>query len=256
LEDGVDISKLANGKRISRRTTLILLGMTGTLAACAPSGILAGSHPEDSKALIPTASVAGGEPSVNKGSKQNKKNEQVYIIIHGLINETSAYNIYDIASKVVISGISHINIVISSSGGNTREALAIYNFLRGLPVAITTYNIANIDSCANIIFLAGDKRIASPNARFMMHPITSGLTGDGTMNVFKWKLEGIAFDQNAFETIYRNRTSMDSNTIEKIRTDTIYFDAYEARKFGIVNSVTEFRMPQNAKIFPIIPVTS
>jgi hypothetical protein len=49
---------------------------------------------------------------------------------------------------------------------------------------------------------------------------------------------------------------MDSNTIEKIRTDTIYFDAYEARKFGIVNSVTEFRMPQNAKIFPIIPVTS
>jgi len=45
-----------------------------------------------------------------------------------------------------------IYLLISSSGGNVSEGLNLAAFMKSLPVRITTHNIGQTDSIANVIF--------------------------------------------------------------------------------------------------------
>ncbi|MBF8463763.1 Clp protease [Klebsiella michiganensis] len=63
-----------------------------------------------------------------------------------------------------------INLHISSSGGEITSGFTAYNFIKTLPIPVNTYNISNIDSIANAIFLAGTHRFANSGSRFLLHP--------------------------------------------------------------------------------------
>lgn len=65
-----------------------------------------------------------------------------------------------------------IYLLISSPGGNVSEGLNIGAFMRALPVEITTHNIGQTDSIANVIFAAGKKRYATQNASFLFHGVS------------------------------------------------------------------------------------
>jgi len=63
---------------------------------------------------------------------------------------------------------------ISSKGGDVDAGFTLYNFLISLQskLTVTMHNIGTIDSIANIIFIAGGKRYAAPNAAFLFHGYT------------------------------------------------------------------------------------
>lgn len=65
-----------------------------------------------------------------------------------------------------------IYLIISSGGGNVFEGLTIAAFMKTLPVKITTHNIGQTDSIANVIFAAGATRYANPNASFLFHGVS------------------------------------------------------------------------------------
>jgi ATP-dependent protease ClpP protease subunit len=65
------------------------------------------------------------------------------------------------------SGVQHLHLLISTPGGSVMHGLTAYNFLRALPLKLTTHNIGNVDSIGNVIFLAGERRYACPHATFM-----------------------------------------------------------------------------------------
>jgi ATP-dependent Clp protease protease subunit len=65
-----------------------------------------------------------------------------------------------------------IYLLISSPGGNVQEGLNIASFIRTLPVQITTHNIGQTDSIANVIFAAGRQRYANQNASFLFHGVS------------------------------------------------------------------------------------
>jgi ATP-dependent Clp protease, protease subunit len=65
-----------------------------------------------------------------------------------------------------------IYLLISSAGGNVSEGLNLAAYMRSLPVPITTHNIGQTDSIANVIFAAGAKRIANSNASFLFHGVS------------------------------------------------------------------------------------
>ncbi len=65
-----------------------------------------------------------------------------------------------------------IYLLISSSGGNVAEGLNMAAFMRTLPIQITTHNIAQTDSIANVIFAAGTRRYANTLASFMFHGVS------------------------------------------------------------------------------------
>lgn len=67
--------------------------------------------------------------------------------------------------------VKSIGLLISTPGGDVNEGVLLFNALRTLPVSITTYNVGNVDSIGNVVFLAGDQRVASPSSTFMFHGV-------------------------------------------------------------------------------------
>lgn len=76
---------------------------------------------------------------------------------------------------------TEINYFISSNGGDVDSGFTLYNFLVSLrgKMKITMHNTGTIDSIANVIFLAGQKRYAAPNASFLFHGIVMNFNAGG-----------------------------------------------------------------------------
>jgi ATP-dependent protease ClpP protease subunit len=66
----------------------------------------------------------------------------------------------------------NIYLIISSGGGNVFEGLSLASFMKTLPVKITTHNIGQTDSIANVIFGAGTTRYATANSSFLFHGVS------------------------------------------------------------------------------------
>lgn len=76
---------------------------------------------------------------------------------------------------------TEIYYFISSNGGDVDSGFTLHNFLLSIQskIAITMHNIGTIDSIANVIFLAGQKRYAAPNASFLYHGIVMNFNAGG-----------------------------------------------------------------------------
>lgn len=93
------------------------------------------------------------------------------------VNVSTVSVLQDQCLKALANGATSINLHISSSGGETTAGFTAYNFLKSLPVPITTHNISNVESIANVIFMAGSVRKANPLSRFLLHPLHWGFNG-------------------------------------------------------------------------------
>src|SRR5207253_6450721 len=93
--------------------------------------------------------------------------QRIYLVFSLAITTQNVQKLLLECTKWTNQGTKEIYILFASYGGNVAAGIAAYNALRALPVKLITHNIGNVDSIANIIFLAGQERIAVPHATFM-----------------------------------------------------------------------------------------
>jgi ATP-dependent protease ClpP protease subunit len=67
--------------------------------------------------------------------------------------------------------IHRVVLDVSSPGGQVESAMSIYRALRSVPFELVTRNVGEVASMGNLVFLAGDRRFATPEATFLLHPI-------------------------------------------------------------------------------------
>lgn len=79
---------------------------------------------------------------------------------------------------------SEIIFLIASGGGDVDSGFVLYNYLVSLKptISIGMHNVGKIDSIANVIFAAGQKKYASPNASFLFHGVSMNLNGSFNSN--------------------------------------------------------------------------
>ena len=65
-----------------------------------------------------------------------------------------------------------IYLLMSSGGGSVSEGLNLAAYMKALPVHITTHNIGQTDSIANVVFAAGTTRYATQNSSFLFHGVS------------------------------------------------------------------------------------
>ena len=75
-------------------------------------------------------------------------------------------------------GTTQFILLISSPGGSVIHGLSAYNYLKGLPVTITTHNFGSVDSIGVILFCSGSKRLSVPQARFLLHGVSAGFQNE------------------------------------------------------------------------------
>ncbi len=157
--------------------------------------------------------------------------------------------------QAVSSGATQLTLLISSSGGSTLEAFALYNFLRALPCEIITYNIGTIQSVANVVFLAGAKRLASIYSRFMFHDLAWSYGNQETLDrrQMEERTQSIDWDADTFVQIMTSQTPMTKEEIVSLHLfdrPTI-IDPLYAQTLGIVHEVADAKIPVGAALYNV-----
>jgi ATP-dependent protease ClpP protease subunit len=180
-----------------------------------------------------------------------QSNAEHYVVFEGPINDTNTSRLMSIIALQIPKGLKEIHLVVGTGGGSIADALLTYGFLCALPTTLTTYNLSTVASAGVIIYLAGEKRIAAPNAVFQFHDATLNFSrppASMTLHEFIDGKTSLTMNLERMEQIYRDRTSLTPAQIEEFHQHTVFFDATAAHNAGIVHEVAAFRIPPGAAI--------
>lgn len=169
------------------------------------------------------------------------------------VNSETVNALLKVCNGVVSSDFSHLHLMISSQGGGMEVGFALYNQLMSLPVELTTYNIGSINSVANIIFLAGKKRVASPSATFLLHETFWGIPNatqlrHAQVNEISESL--LAEDARLKKTIL-SKTSFDKEYLDRLILKGSTLSAEEALKFKMIDYIDELQIPDGSELIQI-----
>lgn len=178
-------------------------------------------------------------------------NAEHYVVFEGPINDTNTSRLMSIISTLIPKGPKEIHLIVGTGGGNIPDTLLTYGFLCALPAKLITYNLSRVESAGTIIYLAGERRIAAPNAFFGFHHVTqifSKPPTNMTLDEFTDEKTSLAMNLERMEQIYRERTSLTPAQIEEFRQHSVFFDAAAAQNAGIAHEVVALRIPPGAAI--------
>lgn len=179
--------------------------------------------------------------------------EETFLRVTAPITPHSAQRLLQVIDQKYQAGFRKIHLLLSTPGGSVAHGIAIYNFLRGIPMEVVTHNFGTVDSIGIIIFCAGETRLSVPHARFFLHPISMGLNQGAHVDEH-WLREHSALlkiDQENISKIIAARCGKDPNAVLKHIGDRTSLNPEEAKQYGLINRIEENLLPMSADFVPI-----
>jgi ATP-dependent protease ClpP protease subunit len=138
--------------------------------------------------------------------------------------------------------------MIASNGGDVDSGFVLYNFLQALQggMQVTMHNIGNIDSIANVIFLSGSQRFASPNASFHFHGVAMNVRGPMNRNALKETLSRCEGMENRIMRTINTRSKLSTEALEGLFSQGEGKDVDFALEHGIIHGIKEPSIPVGA----------
>jgi len=135
-------------------------------------------------------------------------------------------------------GVSQFTILISSPGGSVFHGLSAYNYLKGLPITITTHNFGSVDSIGVVLFCGGSNRLSVPQARFLLHGVSVGFRNERLEEKqLEERLKGLKIDiENIAKVIAANTGKTVEDVTQAILERTI-LNPDEAKAWGLVHDI-------------------
>ncbi|TFV94011.1 hypothetical protein E4K72_18520 [Oxalobacteraceae bacterium OM1] len=175
-------------------------------------------------------------------------------IVHyiGPIHAESASTVRNLCLMALKDGAARLELHLSTEGGNTTAGFALYNFLKALPVPLTTHNIGSVESIGVPIFLAGGERFAAPRTRFLIHPLHWGfgdLTSADHGRISEWR-DCLDFDAERYREVFDEATCNAGERIDItpcLRSHARIFTPPQARAAGIIHAERPALIPARDK---------
>jgi ATP-dependent protease ClpP protease subunit len=126
-------------------------------------------------------------------------NKTIYINFFDGIDPTKVNKFIQFTTDVIRQhDPKELYFFIASNGGDVDSGFVLYNFLISLQskITITMHNTGTIDSIANVIFAAGQKRYAAPNASFLFHGVSMNMQGGVSRTILKESLSRLEGMEN------------------------------------------------------------
>ena len=136
-------------------------------------------------------------------------------------------------------GNEDINLFINSPGGSVTAGLAIYDTMQFIRPDVATYVMGQACSMGSFLAQAGarDKRFVLPEARTMIHRVSSGTPGTrGTVHVQELEFEDA---RRSFEESKRINERLTELYVKHNTAGKTYEQLYEAMKFDTFLSAKE-----------------
>jgi ATP-dependent Clp protease protease subunit len=176
---------------------------------------------------------------------------EIYVSFSADINPTTAEVLIQAMANIANRNILKVNLLLSTNGGSVMHGMNIYNVLRAMPFTLDIYNVGNVDSIGNVIFQAGNRRFASPQATFMFHGVGIGSPGNsepwGELALTE-KLNNVRTDQARITDIMATKTTMSSAVIEDLFLRSKTKNTTEALTDGIIDEIKDPQILQGAEI--------
>lgn len=136
-------------------------------------------------------------------------------------------------------GIRDFIILISSPGGSVIHGLSAYNYLKGLPVSITTHNFGSVDSIGIVIYCAGSRRLSVPQARFLFHGVSAQFRGDQNLEekLLEERLKGLRADVENIAKVIAANTNKSAEDITNAMVERTTLTPEEAKAWGLVHEI-------------------
>ncbi len=133
---------------------------------------------------------------------------------------------------------TEISFYINSPGGSVSSTLAIYDTMQFLECPIATFCMGVAASGAAILLAAGTKgkRYCLPHAKVMIHQPWSGGIGGQASDV-EIEMVEILKEKTRLNQILANHTGRTLAEIEAETERNRYFNAAEAKAFGLVDEI-------------------
>ena len=130
-----------------------------------------------------------------------------------------------------------ISLYINSPGGSISAGMVIYDTMQLIPNDVVTVAMGLAASMGQFLLCAGSagKRYATPNTRVMMHQPSGGL--GGTASDIKIQAEQMLFIKKRMAKLIAEHTGQSVETIEADSDRDRWFDAEEAKVYGLIDHV-------------------
>jgi ATP-dependent protease ClpP protease subunit len=176
-----------------------------------------------------------------------------YIVFMADVQSTQVGKLRQAITDAVNAGETEIYLALSSGGGSVVEGLSVAAFLKSLTITVTTHNIGQTDSVANVIFAAGAHRYANTNSSFLFHGIAMQLNQTLNEHQLNETYENAKRLRSAISSAFSLYTGVPLTDVEAlmIRDGGSILSSAEALTKTIVHEVRELSIPQGTQIITI-----
>src|SRR5215471_18632488 len=181
--------------------------------------------------------------------ERGARGEREYDIYSRLLNDRIIFlgtPVDDQIANLIVAQLLHlesedpdkdISIYINSPGGSVYAGLAIYDTMNFIKPDVQTICVGIAMSMGALLLAGGapGKRMALPNAKILIHQVSSGFQGQATDIEIHAK-EVIELRRRLDEIIAHHS----GKDVEKVRSDTerdYFMSSEEGREYGIIDRV-------------------
>ena len=134
-----------------------------------------------------------------------------------------------------------LTILYSGEGGSTDQSIALYNFIKSLPVPVHMHGIGHIGSAAIPVFLAGAHRTCTSHARFLFHQYDWVFTEPQTLHGIDEAVQRLKSDIELARTIIQSQTDVPDDILKTLdgRAAPVILTPDRAKAFRVVEKVCE-----------------
>ena len=183
--------------------------------------------------------------------EQTSRGERSFDIYSRLLNERIVFlgtPIDDQIANLIVAQLLHlesedpdkdISIYINSPGGSVYSGLAVYDTMQFIKPDVSTICVGIAMSMGALLLAGGakGKRMALPNAKILIHQVSSGFQGQATdIEIHAREIIDI---RKRLDQIIANHTEQ---SLEKVTRDTerdYFMSAPEAVEYGIIDRVID-----------------
>lgn len=183
----------------------------------------------------------------------SNNNDAFYVKFFAPVLPESVGALMQIVEGRLKQGYSRLTLLISCTGGDVFQGLSAYNFLRGIPMEVTTHNFGSADSMGVVLFCAGSLRLSVPHARFLLHGATVNFPRPMALEEkqLEEKLKGLQIDLGNIarviaDTVGRTR---DEVMYDMLNRTTLFPE--QAVEYGLVHEIRSELIPAGAELYSI-----
>jgi ATP-dependent Clp protease protease subunit len=185
--------------------------------------------------------------------EQTSRGERSFDIYSRLLNERIIFlgtPVDDQIANLIVAQLLHlesedpdkdVQIYINSPGGSVYAGLAIYDTMQFIKPDVQTICVG-ISMSMGALLLAGGaagKRMALPNAKILIHQVSSGFQGQATdIEIQAREIIGI---KRRLEEIIAKHTGQELEKVSHDMERDYFMTAQEAKEYGIIDNVIEHR---------------